>query len=122
MIKTSLHGHNSRIKRSNPANEDEIRTELALAGYDLILPSTWKCHDQARIAVYVKSSIAYKVFKMKPDENDLPIVTLVLNSKEVISYTYREYTWGVSGFSDERTQVDRLNRILKHWEDLDGLF
>ena len=55
---------------------------------------------------------------MKADEHDLTIMTLVSNTNEVISYTYREYTGGVIGLSNAEAQVDRLNRTIKHWEDL----
>ena len=118
LIETNLHGFGSRIIRAKPISEQEIRSQLGIPGYDLILPETWKFFSQARLIVFIKSSIPYKLTTLKQSERDLPIVTLVLRSKEVISYVYREYSGGISGLGDEGAQHERLRRMTLHWSHL----
>lgn len=39
----------------------------------------------------------------------------------VVNAFYRDYTGGVSGFSSDESQKERLGRIVTHWDELDRL-
>ena len=118
IIETNLHGPKSRVIRSNPIKENEAVNELQIPGYDTIFPATWKLHDQARLIVFIRSSIPYKVHDLPQTQSDLPMITLIINNTEAIIFIYREYTGGISGLKDERSQVDRLSRMREHWNQM----
>ena len=46
------------------------------------------------------------------------MITLIINKKEAIIFIYREYTGGISGLKDDQSQVDRLQRMRDHWDQM----
>ena len=95
---TALHGQASRIRRLFPTSRSAIKHHLAIPGFNIILPETWKRHDQARVIIYVKESINPIVIKLYQNFQDLPLVTLELwkeqHKRQFVSYFYREHTGG----------------------------
>ena len=122
MIETNIHGKNSRIMRGNPASESYILSELIIPGYDIIFPETCKHFQQARIMLYVRSTISYTIIPLNRSKYDLPIITVKVSPNEIISFVYREYTGRVSGLGTEGEQMERLGRIICHWERLGMMY
>ena len=122
IIETNLHGPNSRVMRSNPIDKTDAINELDIPGYDVIFPATWEWHDQARLLVFIKSSIPYSLHTASPSQRDLPMITLIINNKEAIIYIYREYTGGISGMKDEKSQLDRMRRMKDHWVQISSKY
>ena len=66
LVESDLHGVDSRIKRRNPISTKEITEGLQIAGYSIQLPSSWYVHGQARIILYVKDGVTFKLRNLKP--------------------------------------------------------
>ena len=96
---TALHGPRSRVQRRTPVTSLTMSTELHLAGYKVTLPDTWKDHDTARLAVYVRDDVTTSRTGDYSSVRDLPVVSLEARlGKEaptIVSFFYREYTGGV---------------------------
>ena len=114
----ALHGQDSRTRRVFPTTTSAIQHHLAIPGFTLILPDTWTHHDQARLIVYVKDSVSYKVTMLGQHLQYLPLITLEVwkgkNKKQTLSYFYREFTGGVLGLSTIPNQVARLKKVVQH--------
>ena len=78
IIEADLHGPQSRIHRQKTFTTEELHEKLEIPGYSLILPDTWKCHDQARLIVFVNDEIKAVIVPQAIQYNDLPTVTLVI--------------------------------------------
>lgn len=96
---SGLHGKISRIMRTNPINND------------------------ARIIFYVNNSVTIKEIKTPANISDLPIILILARKSKgpqtLISTHYREFTGGISGIGSPEYQVERLKRIVEHWNFLD---
>ena len=57
ITEADIHGPNSRIKRRLNLTKSEIDEKLFIPGYSILLPDTWKHHDQARLLVFVSDDI-----------------------------------------------------------------
>ena len=59
-----------------------------------------------------------------PGNSDLPLITLDIglgrSKKTRVNFYYREWTSGISGDSSHPAQLERLTRIVNHWETLQG--
>ena len=71
----ALHGAASRTRRKSPTTLSAIQHQLVIPGYTLIVPGTWTSHSQARLIVYIKDSVSYKLMKV-PNTQDLPLITM----------------------------------------------
>ena len=57
VIEADLHSRMSRSKRRTVVTGKDIEVELAIPGYKIYLPATWKCHGQSRIIVFAKDEL-----------------------------------------------------------------
>ena len=85
----------------NPITDEMINTELHIPGYNIVLSNTWKQFDVARLIVYVRSDINYKIVSTQINIKDLPIITMKAkkggDKDTLISFFYREFMGGISG-------------------------
>ena len=103
ITEAALHWAKSRVRRQFPATLPSLKYHLRVPGYTLLLPDTWEKHSQARLVVFVKESLNYKVVRLDQFLRDLPLLTMEVwkggQQHTLVSYFYREYTGGVSGWS-----------------------
>ena len=122
IIEADLHGPNSRIVRKNPLSTQDVHDKLHIDGYFILLPQSWYKYGQARVIVYIKEGIKPKIRKLENESADLPSVSVELGlsreKKTCFNIYYREYTGGISGKDDLRSQKDRLARQISHWKSL----
>ena len=62
----ALHGLGSRVKRVSPTTTSSIKHHLAIPGYKVILPETWRIHAQARLIIYIKDTVSHKSLNCPP--------------------------------------------------------
>ena len=121
VIESDLHGISSRVRRSNPASSEIIRSSLGIDGYTIVLPDTWDAHGQARILLYVKDDVKHEIKRNPRNCNDLPSISCTLGiGKEKVSanFFYREWTSMISGLNDISSQKERLKRQISLWDRL----
>ena len=108
--KAALHGERSRVKRLCPTTLPAINHHLKIPGYYVVLSETWAKHGQTRLLVYLKETVSHKVIKLPISHQDLSLLTLEVwkrgQRRTLVSYFYREYTGGVSGWSTPASQRD----------------
>ena len=76
VTEAALHGAKSRVKRQSPATLPSLKYHLNIPGYTLLLPTTWEKHGQARLMVYVRESVSFKIVTLHSSLHDLPLLTL----------------------------------------------
>ena len=122
VIEADLHSRMSRSARKNQVIRKEIDLLLGIPGYKIHLPSTWKQHGQARIMVYARHDLKVKERPLAADLADLPMITLEIGfsveKKIIVNFFYREFTSGVTGLNTTKDQLERLDRMVKHWKYL----
>ena len=122
VIETDLHGRMSRSLRRNPLSRKEIEVILAIPGYNMYLPATWKHHGQARILVYAREDLKVSERSLAADLTDLPMITFEIGfsreKRTTVNFFYREFTSGVTGLNTLNDQLERLSRMVKHWRSL----
>ena len=122
LIECDLHGTGSRVRRRNPISTKEINDSLHIEGYSIKLPQSWYVHGQARIIVYVKDGVTFKLRNLKHEDADLPSITgevsIGREKRTCVNFFYREWTGGVSGTGDNISQAERLSRQVDHWKSL----
>ena len=122
VIEADLHSRMSRSVRKNHVTGKEIDLLLGIPGYKIHLPSTWKQHGQARIMVYARDDLKVKERPLAADLADLPMITLEIGfsveKKTIVNFFYREFTSGVTGLNTTKDQLERLDRMVKHWKYL----
>ena len=122
IIEADLHGPNSRIVRKNPLSTQDVHDKLHIDGYFILLPQSWYKYGQARVIVYIKEGIKPKIRILENGSADLPSVSVELGlsreKKTCFNIYYREFTGGISGKDDLRSQKDRLARQISHWKSL----
>ena len=122
LIETDLHSSMSRHRRTVTLTGNDISSVLGISGYQIYLPATWKYHGQARILVYAKEELKINEKQLGTSLTDLPILSFEISlgkeKKTIINYFYREFTSGVTGLKTIQEQMERLNRMLKHWKSL----
>ena len=120
VAEAGLHGPRSRIIRTNPLTTASIERELRIPGYRILLPESWYIHDTARIFMYIKEDITFKVINYNTLTQDLPLISIEAkrgkNATTIISTHYREFTGGISGLKTNESQLERLTRITDHWK------
>ena len=130
IIETDIHGPRSRVHRRNNLTTEELREKLEIPGYSFFLPETWQHYDQARLVVYVSDQVKATVMKQRPEDYDLPVITLELGlgrgiRKTRVNYYYREWASGVAEEPQSTSrslprQRERLERLITHWSSLPG--
>ena len=122
ILESDLHGVGSRVKRANPISSKEILENLQVKGYSIKLPRSWISHSQARILLYVRDGVHIKLRELANQDSDLPSIScevgLGKEKKTCVNFCYREWTGGVSGLSDNQSQLERLSRQIRHWRSL----
>ena len=122
LIETDLHGTMSRHRRTVTLTKNDIYSVLGISGYNIYLPSTWKRHGQARILVYAKEELNINEKQLEASLTDLPILSFEISlgkeKKTIVNFFYREFTSGVTGLKTSQEQLERLNRMIKHWKIL----
>ena len=122
LIETDLHSSMSRHRRTVTLTGNDISSALGISGYKIYLPATWKYHGQARILVYAKEELKIHEKQLGASLTDLPILSFEISlgkeKKTIVNYFYREFTSGVTGLKTIQQQMERLNRMLKHWKSL----
>ena len=99
-----------------------MKHKLNIDGYQIVLPSSWTCHGQARIIVYAKDDIKAKVVHNDLGNSDLPSISLEVGigreKKTLVNFFYREWKGGISKLDNQASQVERLQRQVNHWKKL----
>ena len=108
VAEAGLHGPRSRIIRTNPLTTASIERELRIPGFRILLPESWYIHDTARIFMYIKEDINFKVIKYNNSIQDLPLISIEAkrgkHATTIISTHYREFTGGISGLKTNESQ------------------
>ena len=76
LSEVELHGPHSRVYRRNPVTEESLKQALALPGYVIMLPDTWRLANQARLILYIKATTSCKVVKQPQYTSSIPTITL----------------------------------------------
>ena len=76
VVESDLYSPASAANRSLKLTRNELFEKLRIEGYDIALPCTWEHYGQARVLVFVKSDLNYKILPVNPSVIDLPNVTL----------------------------------------------
>ena len=122
VLECDLHSDESRLIRKSKLTTSEAMSKLYIEGYKLILPLSWQQHGLARVILYVKESINVGVIRLSNSDSDLATISVEISKgnekKTNINIFYREFTGGVTGFSDSNAQKDRLERQINHWKSL----
>ena len=119
IIESDLHWPTSRIGRPHPLSTLDIDNKLPIDSYRINVPQTWYHHDQARLIMYVREDI--KIYEVRGLDNyvDLPSIRIDISlgreKKTTINIFYREFTNGMYGLSDSKSQLERLERQINHW-------
>lgn len=125
IAEAGLHGVRSRTVRALPVSTNSILTALRIPGFTIILPESWEQHNTARIFMYVKDTLVYKVISTSVNVSDLPTITIEVrkgkSAPTVVSSHYREFTGGVSGLNSQDAQLGRLVRHTELWRQLHRL-
>ena len=121
IIEADLFGLNSEAIRKKYSTE-EIKEKLQISGYNIELPSSWEKYGQARLFCYVSEEVRYQRKELDNTVDHLPTITLEVGfgkaTKIIVHFFYREWTSGVTGESDARSQNQRLEQHLGQWESL----
>ena len=103
VIEADLHSRMSRSKRRTVVTGKDIEVELAIPGYKIYLPATWKCHGQSRIIVFAKDELKVSERPLGTSLSDLPMLSFEIGfgneRKTIVNYFYREFTNGVTGLN-----------------------
>ena len=122
IAEAGLHGSRSRTVRARPVTTNCIMTALHIPGFSIILPKSWVQHDTARLFLYVKDTINYKVISSNVNASDLPTISIEarkgMSGTTIISAHYREFTGGISGLDNNNAQLERLVRQTEIWKQL----
>ena len=122
VIESDLHSKNSTVNRSNKLTSKEIKERLNIEGYTIELADTWEPHGQARVIAFISEAIFYKRKSADQAMLDLPNITLEIGlgkeKKTVVNIFYREWTGGISGVSNQASQIERLSRQIALWRSL----
>ena len=125
IAEAGLHGPRSRTLRTNPLTTSCIERELRITGFSILLPESWRRHDTARIFMYIRDDINFKLIKTNASTHDLPLISIEAkkgkHATTIISTHYREFTGGISGLKTNDSQLDRLTRLTDHWKSLSQL-
>ena len=107
-----LHGHNSRVIRSTPIDDDTIDMNLNIEGFKLWMPTQWSKHNQARTIMYTREEIAATRVKINNNYDDLPMIILDIGQpgakKTRVCGFYREYKGSVSGLDSKELNLRDL--------------
>ena len=72
--------------------------------------------------VYAKEELNVIEQHLNAELTDLPILTFQISfsreRKTVVNFFYREFTNGVTGLNSAPDQIERLGRMIKHWQSL----
>ena len=122
LIETDLHSKMSRQKRRSTLTRKNIENVLGIPGYQIYLPATWKLHGHARLLVYAKDELKVRERQLDASLTDLPMLTFEIGfgmeKRTIVNYFYREFTSGVTGLKTTQDQMERLKRMIRHWESL----
>ena len=114
VAEAGLHGIRSHTVRSFPVTTTTITNALRIPGYNIILPESWSQHDTARLFIYVKEDMTYKIINTTVYSADLPTISILVKrgkqAPTALSAHYREFTDGVSGLRTPDAQLERLVR------------
>ena len=124
IIEADLHSATSRTFRRQPLQTSSLLDNLEIPGFTILLPRTWDLHGQARLVLFVRQGLRYKII-LTPDYcTDLPVVTLTASKggerPSTFSFVYREYTGGVTDSGCSDSQKERLARLVKWWKSLEA--
>merc|ERR1712055_760570 len=74
------------------------------------------CRDRCYVGIDVIEQ------HLNAELTDLPILTFQIRfsreRKTVVNFFYREFTNGVTGLNSAPDQIERLGRMIKHWQSL----
>ena len=121
IIESDFYGLNSHINRMNKYTTEEIKQKLKIDGYKIELPKTWDTHGQARIFCYVSEDIKYSRKYFDESSDHIPSITLEIGlgraTKTTVHYYYREWKNGVTGESDNTSQLVHLKQHINQWDE-----
>ena len=122
IIESDLFNHQSQANRHRKYSSSEIREKLKIDGYNIEFPSSWYTHGQARLICYVLDEIKYRRKHLNDGLEHIPSITLEVGqgkaTKTTVHYYYREWTNGVTGESDNASQLVQLQQHVGQWEAL----
>ena len=119
-INLTRNEQNRNERSTNNFSTEQIQKVFQIPGYSIVLPESWLLFDKARIMVYVKDEINFKVCKLHDDEKHLQTITLELgfgkSSKHFVNTYYREWKSIVTGESNEGAQIQNLKKLMNVWQ------
>ena len=117
IIEADLHSATSRTFRRQPLQTPSLLENLEIPGFTILLPRTWDLHGQAKLVLFVRQGLRYKILPTPHYCTDLPVITLTASKggerPSTFGYVYREYTGGVSGLGCSDSQKECLSRLVK---------
>ena len=120
---TDINSKRSRFIRTNPVEDNMIRTYLNLEDYNLWIPDQW-AHEygQARTLIYMRKHLVVKQQTLSGRYRDLPIVILEVGlegtKKTKVCGTYCEHTGRVSSLKTPESRMERMERTLELWKEI----
>ena len=92
IIESNIYGLNSPLQNKKFSTED-VKSKLHIEGYQIIFPTTWSCHGQARVLAYVRDDIKANIVKEDLANSDLPSISLEVGigceKKTLVNLFYR---------------------------------
>ena len=86
------------------------------------MPQTWEAHGQARQICYVSDEVKHNRKQFSPQFDHIPSITLEIGAgrttKTIVHYYYREWKNGVTGTSDNASQLADHKLHIKQWDDI----
>ena len=108
--------------RTKKFSKEELIELLKIDGYKIEFPQTWDVHGQARLICYVSEEVKYVRQTLGSEYDHIPSITLDIGlgkaNRTVVHYYYREWTNGITGESDNQSQLTDLKTHIKQWTEL----
>ena len=91
-------------------------------GYNIEFPNSWENYGQARLICYVSEEIKYSRRILNENFDHLPTITLDIGlgkaAKTVAHFYYREWKNGVTGESNNSSQLNHMKQHIRQWREI----
>ena len=121
VIESDLFGHQSQTNRVKYTTA-ELKEILRVDGYNIEFPNSWENYGQARLICYVSEEIKYSRRILNENFDHLPTITLDIGlgkaAKTVAHFYYREWKNGVTGESNNSSQLNHMKQHIRQWREI----
>ena len=122
ILESDIHSQGTTAVRHHKLSTNEIHKKLSIPGYNIILPQSWTKYGQARILLYVRQGVNYKVHNLEQQDQDLPSITVELglkkekknNIQHILQRIYWNFIWGQQPSSTKRKIVKTSQPLEVH--------